>query len=81
MNISICNAQLHLTGYIEKICCFSALQMLILSAADLQIRQDEEIPQRSAQPPARRRLQPTSEIKAKLQLCTLGYAERKNPVR
>jgi hypothetical protein len=29
--------------------------------------------------PARRRLQPTSDIKAKLQLCTLGYAERKIP--
>jgi hypothetical protein len=29
--------------------------------------------------PARRRLQPTSDIKAKLQLCSLGYAERKIP--
>jgi hypothetical protein len=28
---------------------------------------------------ARRRLQPTSYIKAKLPLCTLGYAERKIP--
>jgi hypothetical protein len=41
MNISICNAQLHLTEYVENICCFFALQMLILSAAELQIRQDE----------------------------------------
>jgi hypothetical protein len=30
-------------------------------------------------PPARRRLQPTPDIKAKLLLCTLGYAERKIP--
>jgi hypothetical protein len=44
----------------------------------------QEIP-RSAQAPAgaatptRRRLQPASDIKAKLLLCTLGYAERKIP--
>ena len=110
---------------------FPALQMLILSTAELQIRQDEvsiikehhvippappptiviarseatwqsRIPYharwiatslRSSQwrekgrrrpeteppPPARRRLQPASYIKAKLPLCTLGYAERKIP--
>jgi myo-inositol catabolism protein IolC len=31
----------------------------------------------SLRPPARRRLQPASEINAKLRLCTLGYAGRK----
>jgi hypothetical protein len=46
-SISICNAQLHLTGYVEK------------------------------PPPARRRLQPASQLTAKLPLCTLGYAGRK----
>jgi hypothetical protein len=34
---------------------------------------------RSRNSPARRRLQPASDIKAKLQLCTLGYGGRKIP--
>jgi hypothetical protein len=48
--------------------------MFIFMTAELQIRQDggREIP-----PPARRRLRPASDIKAKLPLCSLGYAERK----
>jgi hypothetical protein len=40
MYISICNAQFRHTGYNKKYLLFFALQMLILSAAELQIRQD-----------------------------------------
>jgi hypothetical protein len=96
MNISICNAQFHHTGYIKNICCFFritnayTLRCRITNSAGRARRARaasrngggrEASGHEKRASPARRRLQPTSDIKAKLLLCTLGYAPARRRLR